>query len=262
MKRTSCTSLCLIGLTVVALGAAAPTATYDNVHVRVTDPDKATQWYVAHLGATKASAAGRVLFGTTRIVFVKTDKTVPSAGSVIDHLGLSFANADAKMKELADAGAKVLNPIQDVAGLFKYGVVEDPWGVKFEVVQDSELLGFHHVHLRVRDPKTTLDWYEQLFGGERSKLKGRIDGLRYGSMWLLAADSRGENVVPSAGTALDNIAWNVPSIDAAATTLRSKGAKFVTEPRTIKDPYGSPKPLQYTMVEDSNGVKVEVLQRP
>ena len=35
---------------------------------------------------------------------------------------------------------------------------------------------------------STARWYEGMFGGgERSKLKGRIDGLKYGDVWLLAA---------------------------------------------------------------------------
>jgi catechol 2,3-dioxygenase-like lactoylglutathione lyase family enzyme len=60
---------------------------------------------------------------------------------------------------------------------------------KIEVVQDPELVGFHHVHLRVPDPAATLQWYQDMFGGERASLKGRIDGLRYGGVWLLAAGS-------------------------------------------------------------------------
>jgi len=45
----------------------------------------------------------------------------------------------------------------------------------------------------VADPTARLNWYEGMFGGgERSKLKGRIDGLKYGNVWLLA----GEPVAP------------------------------------------------------------------
>jgi hypothetical protein len=31
-----------------------------------------------------------------------------------------------------------------------------------------------------------LEWYQRMFGGEINKLKGRIDGILYGKVWLLA----------------------------------------------------------------------------
>lgn len=37
--------------------------------------------------------------------------------------------------------------------------------MKIEIVQDSELLGFHHVHLRVADPAATLQWFNDRPGG-------------------------------------------------------------------------------------------------
>ena len=83
-----------------------------------------------------------------------------SVGSVIDHYGISVPDIEAAMKKLDGSGAKILSPVRDDTGLFKLAFIEDPFGVKVELVQDAEWPGFHHIHLRVPDPTATLAWYE------------------------------------------------------------------------------------------------------
>jgi catechol 2,3-dioxygenase-like lactoylglutathione lyase family enzyme len=239
--------------TAFAENAVVQTLDFHNVHIRTTDPAKAGEWYVKYLGATPGRAPQLVTIGKTLIEFVKTEQLQPSAGSVIDHIGLSFANLDAKMKELEGSGAKVVTPVRDVQGLFKLGFIEDLWGTKIEVVQDPELLGFHHVHLRVPDPSAALKWYETTFGGaERAKLKGRIDGLRYGTVWLLAASSGNETPAPSLDRAVYNIAYLVPNVDEAVAALKTKGVKTRVEPRSIGT-------VRYAFVQDPNGVEIELI---
>jgi lactoylglutathione lyase len=257
MRRTVCLSagFLLAATTAFAEGGVVKTLDFHNVHIRTNDPAKAGEWYVKYLGATPGRAPQLVMFGKTLIEFVKTEQLQPSTGSVIDHIGLSFADLDGKMKELEGSGAKVLTAPRDVAGLFKLGFIEDLWGTKIEVVQDSELLGFHHVHLRVPDPAATLNWYESMFGGgERAKLKGRIEGLRYGTVWLLAASSGNETPAPSLDRAVYNIAYLVPNVDDAVTALKSKGVKTRVEPRSIGT-------VRYAFVQDPNGVEIELIHQ-
>ena len=159
------------------------------------------------------------------------------------------------MAGLEGSGAKVISPAREAPGVFRFAYIEDPWGVKIEMVQDPELLGFHHVHLRVRDPETTLRWYQQMFGGERTKLKGQVDGLRYGGIWLFAANSGSETPSPSAERAIMSFGLQVPKIDSAAAALHQRGIRFPVEPRQLGD-------LWYAFAEDPNGVRVELLQRP
>jgi catechol 2,3-dioxygenase-like lactoylglutathione lyase family enzyme len=220
---------------------------YDNVHIRVADPAKAAEWYAKHLGAT--NDAGRVSFGETTIAIVRTDKPLPSAGSVIDHFAVSVPDVKAKIKELTAAGIKVA-PAHH--GGFDAAFLEDPWGVKVEVLQDPSALGFHHVHLSVPDPQAALAWYSDHLGGERGSLKG-IEGLRYGKVWLFA-DKSG-SAAPSADRAIMNVAWRVTDIHKAIAELKGKGVQVVVEPRQIGQ-------LWYAFVEGPNGVRTELLQRP
>jgi catechol 2,3-dioxygenase-like lactoylglutathione lyase family enzyme len=245
--------LAAMGAPVFAAGSVQ-TVGYHNVHLRVSDPAKAIEWYTKYLGASVAPPPYSVMFGKTLVAFVKTDKQQPSAGSVIDHIGLSYPDLQAKMKEFEAGGATIVQPIRQVEGLFPLGFIEDPWGVKIEVVQDPSQLGFHHVHLRVKDPAATLKWFEENFGGTRGKLGGRIDGVRYSGVWVLAASSGTDAPVPSADRAIQNMAIQVASVDTATEAFRSKNTKVVVEPRSL----GA---LRYAFIEDPNGVRIELIEQ-
>jgi len=127
--------------------------------------------------------------------------------------------------------------------------------------------------LRVPDPDATLKWYQDIFGGERSKLKGRIDGLRYhpipettaglpatakaaGDIWLLAA--RAEKLEPTPGRVIYNMAFLVEDINQTSVAIKSRGAKLTSEPRTTKV---EGLDTGVAFAEDPNGVQIELLQR-
>ena len=234
---------------------AAETLTWDHVHLGVPDPAKAVEWYAKYLGGQPGPAGEpneRLLFGKTRFIFLKTDKPLPSAGSSIDHIGLSFPDLASKMKEFQAAGIKIVTPVHQEAGLFKASFIEDPWGAKIEILQDPETLGFHHVHLRSPDPEAALNWYIDKFGGERTKLKGRVDAVKYGDVWILAQKG---DATPSEGHAIDHIGWRTTmDLNAKAAELKAKGVKFTTEPRPIRD-------IHMSYVEGPQAVKIELLQR-
>src|SRR5499427_10218300 len=149
-----------------AISVAAQTFPYDHIHVNVPDPAAAANWYEKNFGGRRITEApDRLMFGSTRFMFLRRANAKPSAGSAIDHVGFSFADLDAKMKEFEAAGVKVVTPVRDVAGLFKLGFVEDPWGTRIEVVQDPDKLGLHHVHLRGPDPAAVLAFYKDKLAG-------------------------------------------------------------------------------------------------
>ncbi len=178
----------------------------DHIHLRVPDQAAGVAWYQKNFGGQPMTEApDRLMLGDTRLIFLRNNGAAqPSSGSAIDHIGFSVADLDAKMKELEAAGVKVVTPARDVPGLFKLAFVEDPWGTRIEVVQDSDKLGLHHVHLRGPDPNAVLAFYKDKFGGETAKLKDRIDGVRLSGVWLLV--QRGD-AVPSEGHAVDHFGF-------------------------------------------------------
>jgi catechol 2,3-dioxygenase-like lactoylglutathione lyase family enzyme len=245
------TCTCLLLASVVIVGLRAETFPYDHMHFNAPDPAAAVAWYAANLGAKLGAGPDRVVVGRTIFAFAKLENAPPSAGGAIDHIGFSVADVDAKMKALQAAGATVMTPARDVPGLPRAGFVQDPFGVKIELLQDPEATGFHHIHLRVPDPDASLKWSVENFGGERMKWKGRLDAVKYSNptVWLLAEKG---DTAPSQGRAIDHLGWGVTNVDAKVSDLTSKGLKTV-EPRAVRN-------LRVGFVEGPGAVRIEMVQ--
>jgi catechol 2,3-dioxygenase-like lactoylglutathione lyase family enzyme len=244
--------------------APAQTFPYDHIHVNVPDPAAAANWYEKNFGGKRITEApDRIMYGSTRFMFLKKADAKPSSGSAVDHVGFSVVDVDAKMKELEAAGVKIVTPAREVPGLFKLGFVEDPWGTRIEIVQDPELLGLHHLHMRGPDTEEVFTWLLAKFGGERTKLKGRLDGIKYSSpgfsdVWILVQKGDAE---PSEGHAIDHIGWR--STGALKTTidgLRAKGVTVTSEPRPLPLPNGPT--INFSYIAGPAGAKIEIVERP
>jgi len=255
----------VLAATAIALGVlvAQPIAQapflpiVDHIHLNVPDQAAAVAWYQKNFGGQPMTEApDRVMFGDTRLIFLRNDHAQPSSGSAIDHIGFSVADLDAKMKEFEAGGVKIVTPVRDVQGLFKLGFVEDPWGTRIEVVQDSEKLGLHHVHLRGPDPDAVLAWYKSHFGGETGKLKGRIDGVKLSGVWLLVQKG---DATPSEGHAIDHFGFRTANLEAVTKDFKAQGVKYTTEPRPLRLASGST--VNYAYIEGPAGAKVELVQR-
>jgi catechol 2,3-dioxygenase-like lactoylglutathione lyase family enzyme len=249
-----------------ALGdaAVAQTFPYDHVHLNVPDPAAAANWYEKYFGGRRITEApDRLMYGSTRLLFIKKADAKPSAGSAIDHVSFSVADLDAKMKEFEAAGVKIVTPARDVPGLFKAAFVEDPWGTRIEVVQDPDMLGLHHVHMRAADPEMVFTWLLAKFGGQRAKLKGRIDGIKYSApgfsdVWILVQKGEAE---PSEGHAIDHIGWRSPGpLAKTIDALRAQGVTVLSEPSPLVLPSGFA--LNFSYVAGPAGAKIELVERP
>ena len=96
-----------------------------------------------------------------------------------------------------------------------------------------------------------MKWFTEMVGGERSKLKGRVDGVKYPELWLLVDKGEGEL---SAGHAIDHIGWRPSNMDAMFAHLKAKNVKIIREPALSRG-------LPTMMMEDPYGVRVELIQR-
>ena len=59
-----------------------------------------------------------------------------SVGSAVDHLGFSYKDIDAKLKELAEKKVDIVSGVEQ-EGPIKFAFIRDPWGTLIEVVQDK-----------------------------------------------------------------------------------------------------------------------------
>ena len=217
---------------VLSAGSAAAQATlpYDHMHLAAPDQANAVEWYQKTFGGeTMAEGKDRLMFGKTRFIWMKSDAAQPSAGSTIDHIAFSVADKAP-------------------------GFMTDPWGVRIEILNDPQVRGFHHVHLRSTDPAASLAWYHQRFGGERSKFKGE-DALKYGDV-LVMVDKSATAPAPSAGHAIDHLGWRVQDLDAQMEAF--KGIKVVQQARELQLATAR---IHFAFVEDTVGAKIELVQR-
>jgi catechol 2,3-dioxygenase-like lactoylglutathione lyase family enzyme len=245
--------------------AQTPTYPYDHIHLNVPDPAVASVWYEKNIpgGRRITEAPDRIMYGSTRLMFLRSATAKPSAGSAIDHIGFSVTDLDAKMKEWEAAGIKVTTPVRDVPKLFKLAFIEDPWGTRIEVVQDAELLGLHHVHLRAPNPEESITWLLDKFGGKRQQLKGMLDAVRYdydgfSSVWVLVQKGEAE---PSQGRAIDHIGWrSVGPLADTMNALRAKQVQVTSEPRPLNLPNGPS--INFSYVAGPAGARIELVERP
>ena len=233
--------------------ASAPRAIFHHVHQIASDPAAANDWYLKHFGGTptKVGPFPAVAYGDTNFLFFKgKEGFAGSVGSSVDHTGFSCKDIEAKMKELADAGVEIVSGIEQ-EGPIKFAFVKDPWGTTIEILEDPEIVGFHHIHLATTDPQATLNWYVNAFGGEISKFAGIVPGIRYGDAWVLVKKVSGQPA-PTKGRSIDHVSWGFLDLDAAAVDLKAKGVRFASEPIA----FGGGK---IAFIEGPDGVRIELV---
>ena len=234
-------ALVLAAASLVAIPALARAADYHHVHITGASPSEGVRWYTRHLDcepvADRPDAAD---CGGVELIFMVQPTMGSTQGTGVNHIGFSYPDLTAKMAELEAVGVRGSgvrlqrfpdgSTLRDVPGLFKSGFIFDPWGTRIEMVEDSDTLGFHHIHLSASDPAATLAWYRDVLGGEPASLKGQLDGLRFGDVWVLVMEHGDGMPATTRGRALDHIGFVVPDLDAAAADMRRRGIVFQEEP--------------------------------
>lgn len=229
----------------------------DHIHIAAPDQAQAVDWYRRHFGGEPMTEGpDRLRFGDTRLLVQRSADAEPSAGSAVDHIGFSVPDIDATVAALAADGATLEGEVRDVAGLFPLAFAVDPWGTRLEIVEDSEKLGLHHLHLRSPDPAATLARYHANFGGTEGRMKDRLDGLNFGGVWILV--QRGE-AVPTQGHSIDHIGFRPVNVDAAVQVLRGAGVPVTTEPRDLTLQSGVS--MRLAFIEGPEGARIELVQR-
>ncbi|MCH8205112.1 MAG: VOC family protein [Candidatus Hydrogenedentes bacterium] len=241
--------VCLCVWTGPALGQ-----TWDHLHLTVSDTEEAAKWYGEHFGGkvAKVGPFDAVWFGTNLIKFRSGDAEVlGSATSAVDHIAFSVEDASAKADALREAGVNVGDANRRRPDFF-FGT--DPWGTKFEILEDEDLLGFHHVHLRSTLPKTEVEWYAKVFGGTPKAFKDAVNlkAIRYGDMYLFVKTAV-RPPAPTDGRSLDHVGWRFKDFDATIKKLKGLDVKFTMEATEVGD-------HRIAYIESPSGVKIEIVE--
>lgn len=258
--------LILSFLALIPLIASA--ADYHHVHMRAVDTQTVATWYAANMGGdlVKLGPFDAVRYNKILLLFSPADRDgvdgskfsgelKSSAGTGFDHLGFSFGELAKQMPKIIAAGAKLVKAPTDVLGKFQYGFIEDPWGQKIEVMQDPELIGFHHAHVLARDPAKTVSWYQDMFGGEVVTYKDLppLPAIRYGDMWLIVSATE-TDLAPNMFTMLDHLGWGMPNLGIEMERIKKAGTKIAREM------YAFNPQTNIGFIESPDGVTIELVE--
>ncbi|MCZ6644378.1 MAG: VOC family protein [Gammaproteobacteria bacterium] len=232
-------------LVAIALFITAPTvvsgaengAQTHHIHLAASNASEAVKWYVRHLACKPIEERPDAIdCGGFEIEFVVRATLGGSPGTGVNHIGFSFADVTAKMAELEAVGVRGSgvrlqrfedgSTLREIPGLIKHGFIFDPWGTRIELVEDLEILGFHHIHLHSADPGAALQWYSDIFGGKPAKLKDQQDGLLLGRVWLLVSAHPQGRPAPTDERSVDHVGFVVADLDAAAAQMTAKGVEL------------------------------------
>jgi hypothetical protein len=265
IRQILCVLALVTGVAGTAIAQSRTMLPYDHIHLNEPAAE-ASEWWEKNIpgGRRITEAPNRIMYGGVRMMFLSARSSGGSQGSVIEHLGFSVADLDVKMRELAAINTKVIEPVKNVPGLYKTALIESPWGTQIQLVQDPELLGLHHVQLRLPDTEAAYAWLLDKFGGERTRIKGQVDSVKYAgtggfsTVYIIAA--RGESV-PSQGRAIDHIGWrSTATINETKTLLEGKQVQLTSQPRPLTLPNGPP--INYFYVAGPAGTRIEIVERP
>lgn len=265
--RIDLTTLCVAALLAGAALPARAQATIPFDHIHVNEPAaEASQWWEKNIpgGRRISEAPNRIMYGAVRLMFLSPRSSGGSDGSVIEHLGFSVADLDATMRALAAIDTKIIEPVKSTPGLYKTALIESPWGTRIQLVQDPDLLGLHHVQLRSPDPDAMFKWLLDKFGGERTKIKGQIDSVKYagvpGFTAVYVVAVKGSSV-PSLGRVIDHIGWrSMGTIAETKAMLEKKSVELTSQPRPLELPNGPS--INFFYVAGPDGARIEIVERP
>lgn len=122
---------------------------------------------------------------------------------------------------------------------------------------------YDHVHLRSPDPDATASYYERMFGARiiKSVMSNglpRTDMELGGVMMFIAEvppDAPLSEKQDGSYVGLDHIGLRVRNIDAVCDELKTKGAEFTVEPKTIRPG------VRIAFVRGPQNVLIEILDR-
>jgi catechol 2,3-dioxygenase-like lactoylglutathione lyase family enzyme len=258
-----------------AVMAAGPTAAaraadtdFHHVHITTSSPSEGVRWYVEQFGCKPiADRSDSALCGRVELIFVVQPAMGSTQGTGVNHIAFSYADLAAKMAALEKVGVQGSgvrlqrfddgSMIREVAGLFPHSFVFDPWGTRIELVQDPDLIGFHHVHLSATNPDTTLNFYRNMLGGQPASLKGRQPGLRFGELWLLVSRHEEGSPASTKGRSVDHVAFVAKDFDKAIADLQQRKAAFLEQPGV---PPNARTQAKHVLLDAPDGVRIEVVE--
>lgn len=247
-----------------------------HYHLNVTSVEEHKRFWVDTLGgrAIKVGAVDVIEFPDVYLFLREQEPTGPTRGTTFDHIGFAVPDVPAMTERVVANGYELTvgrepapgetasPPTAGNYGRFTYLVGPD--GVKVELVTNAEEnaapIVHHHVHF-VNGPFVEMQqWYMRAFNatlrpGQTDFFIGAdLPGVGY--MLNFFSWLPDEELVGTAGRAVDHVGFEVRDLEAFCAELQSKGIELVEPFRPASGPDG----IATAFIEDPWGTRIELTE--
>jgi catechol 2,3-dioxygenase-like lactoylglutathione lyase family enzyme len=252
----------LIATAVLAPGISWSQSVFTHAHLRVPEGQQAqaATWYHRVLGGDPGELGpGPGIRHHNGFVGTMPNEGMAgdSGESVLDHIGISVGDVRATVELARELGAEIRTEPRTGITAPVIAHITDPWGGRFELMQDPIYTGVNHVHLYTADADAMRDWFLTVFGGEydADRGQGRFHNILYDSgVWVLISQApAGEQRMASRYRAADHIGFRVPSLDDFRAKLLASGyAPYLERP--------NPPGADLLFLEGPDGLHIEMTE--
>jgi catechol 2,3-dioxygenase-like lactoylglutathione lyase family enzyme len=288
------TACWIAGFTLLAQ-TPQPLAHFHHLHLNVTDPKAAIDFYTTKLECEKREFAGAQAVWAHKSWLLFTKVSTPPKSeitSAIWHMGWGGgANMQETYQKQVDSGTKFQTPITDISdqcdgkggnGRFFFAYIDAPDHALIELnTTAADNTRFGHVHLLSNDPIAAGEWYMKEFGLTRrgqaapsrepryrcGRQTGPSVGLMMDDVSVIIYPSGNakaafpeawkgrENLESSRGHSIDHLGFSVDNLDETLERLKKDGVKVTDAPRSIAG--GK---VRFAFIEGPDQIRIEVLE--
>ncbi len=220
----------LAALLLLPTGAVLSQSVFTHAHYRVPEGEQqaAAEWYNRVLGGEPGEIGpGPGIRHHNGFVGTMPNEGMAGDGTVnvLDHVGISVPDVRAAVELIREIGGEIrTEPRQGITAPM-IAHVTDPWGGRFELLEDTEYTGVNHAHIFASDAEGTRDWFLEVFGGDYVPERGgdNFHAILYPDNVWIHISQADEPRMSSRFRTADHIGFRVPSLDAFRDTLVASG---------------------------------------
>ncbi len=264
---------------------------FHHVHLNVTDPQSAVDFYTSKFDSKKAKFLGMtdaVRAQKSWLLFTKVDAPKSEITSTIWHIGWGAEDMKAVYQKQLDTGTHFATPITDISdigggnaqGLFFYAYVDGPDHQLIEL-NTANHHRFGHIHLLSKDPVAAGEWYMKEFGLSRlnprppSREARFYRGYQIGPSISLMMDDVNVIIFPieyarkewpelwknrsdlhtTRGHTTDHLGFSVGNLEQTLARLKNDGVRVTDPPRSVAE--GK---LKFAFIEGPDHIRIELVQ--
>jgi catechol 2,3-dioxygenase-like lactoylglutathione lyase family enzyme len=173
----------------------------------------------------------------------------PSAGSAIDHIGFKVPDLEPFVSKLAKTSYKSFQPASGQL------MIDGPDGVRIELAEDSSMyapLQFDHIQFSATQPSDVQAWYVKLFGARPGPEDQPNPSFTVGAAFFV---THAASVSPTAGRAIDHIAFEIKNLESFCKKLAADGIKFDSPYQVLPQ-----LKLSVAFLTDPSGARIELTE--